>query len=98
MLVILHYWGHLGTQINCLQAGEPKAQCLKNSPIFSGTDLFRQMRCLIQDKVTLLRAMVVVQLVEQFLPILEIHGLNADIGIILSTNCTIEKRLGKAHL
>ena len=36
--------------------------------------------------------MVVAQLVEQVLPPQEIHGLNPDIGKILSTTCTIEKR------
>ena len=31
------------------------------------------------------------QLVERSLPTPEIHGLNPEIGKILSTNCTIEK-------
>ena len=48
--------------------------------------------------------MIVAQLVERSLPIPEIHGLNPDIGKILSTNCPIEKmkikkkRPGLAHL
>ena len=52
----------------------------------------------------LLRAVVVAQLVEWLLPTPEFRGLNPDIGEILSTNCTIEKkkikkkRLGMAHL
>ena len=37
------------------------------------------------------RAVVVAQLVERSLPTPEIHGVNPDIGKILSTNCTIEK-------
>ena len=47
--------------------------------------------------------MVVAQLVEWSIPTPEIHGLNPDIGKILSTNCTIEKtkikkkRPGMAH-
>ena len=35
--------------------------------------------------------MVVAQLVERSLPTREIRGSNADIGKILSTNCTLEK-------
>ena len=37
------------------------------------------------------RAVAVAQLVERSLPTPEIHSSNPDIGIILSTNCAIEK-------
>ena len=56
------------------------------------------------ESVTFGRAVVVAQLVERLLPTPEIRGSNPDIGIILSTNCTIEetkikkKRLGMARL
>ena len=49
-------------------------------------------------------AVVVAQLVKRSLPIPEIRGSNPDIGKILSTYCTIEKkkikkkRPGMAHL
>ena len=48
--------------------------------------------------------MVVAQLVERSLSLPETRGLNPDIGIIVSTNCTIEntkikkKKPGMAHL